>query len=281
MPYVRKVIFYPLEFILIASLYGFFKMLPLPVASSIGGAIAKAIGPHLKVSKLGLENLRLAFPKKSQESREKILRGMWEHLGRVAGEFPHLPKLIASTKVEGLETLKNLNGAAIFFAGHLGNWELPHWIVVNETVPISLISRPPTNPLTRWLFGVIRKHPLVDIIIKGAEGTREMMRVLQNKGHLGILVDQRISDGEPIPFFGKDALTALGPAKLAYKYDALLVPVQVERIGQKPTFKVTFQKPFKATKDSVQTTKKINACLEEWIRENPEQWLWVHKRWKL
>lgn len=281
MSYLRKIILYPLEFFLIAFFYGFFWLLPIEWASWVAGTIAKLLGPHLKVSKLGLENLRLAFPKKSQKERDDILKGMWEHLGRVAGEFPHLSKLIRSTKVNGLDVLKGVDGPAIFFAGHLGNWELPHWIVVNETIPISLISRPPTNSLTRWLFGVIRKHPLVGIIIKGPEGTREMMKVLQDKGNLGILIDQRISDGAPIPFFGRDALTALGPAKLAYKYKTLLVPVQVERLGKKAAFKVTFHAPFKATADAVQTTKKINACLEDWIRENPEQWLWVHKRWKL
>jgi Kdo2-lipid IVA lauroyltransferase/acyltransferase len=281
MSYIRKLVLYPLEFLIIAFIYGLFWLLPLQVSSWLGGRLGRLVGPHLKVSRLGMENLQAAFPKKSPEACAKILKGMWEHLGRVAGEFPHLAKIIQSTEVVNLEVLKNLDSAAILFAGHLGNWELPHWISINETIPISLISRPPTNPLTRWLFGIIRKHPLVGIIIKGAEGTREMMRVLQNKGHIGILIDQRISDGAPIPFFGRDALTALGPAKLAYKYDALLVPVQVERIGQKPAFKVTFHKPFKATKDPVQTTKKINACLEDWIRENPEQWLWVHKRWKL
>jgi KDO2-lipid IV(A) lauroyltransferase len=276
----RRLVLYPLEFCLIAILYGFFWVLPVSWASWIGGTLARSIGPTLKVSKIGLENLQAAFPKKSLGNCEKILKGMWENLGRVAGEFPHLPKLLRSTEVVGLDLLKTLNQPTIFFAGHLANWELPHFVVINETIPIALISRPPTNPLTRWLFEVIRKHPLVQIIIKGPEGTREMMRVLQDKKNLGILIDQRISDGVPIPFFGRDALTALGPAKLAHKYNALLVPVQVERIGKKSAFRVTFHKPLKTTPDAVQTTRKINACLEDWIRENPEQWLWVHKRWK-
>lgn len=281
MSYIRRIVLYPLEFLFISFIYSFFWLLPVQWASWIGGKVARLLGPFLKVSKLGLENLQAAFPDKSPGAHEKILKGMWENLGRVAGEFPHLPKLLKTTQVQGMEVLKNLNSAAILFAGHLGNWELPHWVSVKETIPIALISRPPTNPLTRWLFGVIRKHPLVKIIIKGAEGTREMMKFLQEKGHIGILIDQRISDGAPIPFFGREALTALGPAKLAYKYDAVLVPVQVERMGKKAAFKVTFHPSFTASKDPIKTMQKVNTYLEQWIRQNPEQWLWVHKRWKL
>jgi KDO2-lipid IV(A) lauroyltransferase len=126
----------------------------------------------------------------------------------------------------------------------------------------------------------VRYDPLVSIILKGGEGSKDLLRLFQEKGNLGILLDQRLSEGEKLPFFGQEAYTPTGPARLAEKFKAIMVPVQVERL-KGIRFRITYHKPLKVEKDFLKTSLKINQIFEGWIEERPDQWLWFHNRWKL
>lgn len=267
----------------IVFIYALLKCLPMDISSSVMGKLARGVGPLLPVSRLGRDNLTKAFPKKSMKEINGILKGAWENLGRVAGEFPHVDKIAKRRTTiineECIAKLQNDGKPGIFLSAHLANWELPHYLVVQRGLPITLVSRPPNNPFTKKFFMWVRNHPLVFFILKGPRGTKELIHTLIHKGHIGLLMDQRFSEGVSLPFFNREAMTAIGPAKLALKYNCPIVPVHVVRT-KGVHFTVTFHAPLVAPTPE-QMTKKINHVFETWIREHPEQWLWLHNRWKL
>jgi len=282
--WIRKVFLDPLEFLPLLFVYGFFRALPLSFSSSLAGHIARIFGPFLPAHKIGQTNLQKAFPKKSISEREDILEKAWENLGRVVGEFPHLKK-ISKSRVEVIdlcdwEKTQKKDVPVMFFSAHMANWEVPHMLLTNKNIEISLLSRPPNNWITRWFFGKVRTNSLVSIILKGPEGSKDFLKTLMEKRNLGILLDQRLSEGEKIPFFGRPAYTPVGPARFAEKFNAALIPVQIERM-EGVRFKVTYHKPLKTHKDFLKTSLEINQTFEQWITKNPDQWLWFHNRWKL
>lgn len=281
---MRKFLWDPFEFLPVLLSYGIFKILPVRLSSAIGGTLACLVGPWLPVHKIGQRNIAQAFPRKSTEEREALLQGAWENLGRVMGEFPHL-KTIARSFVEivdrcGINESQKKDVPVVFFSAHMANWEVPHVVLTVKHLSISLLSRPPNNWLTRKFFEWVRHDPLVSIILKGSEGSKDLLRVFQAKGNLGILLDQRLSEGEKLSFFGQEAYTPTGPARLAEKFNALIIPVQVERL-KTIHFRITYHFPLKVEKDSLKTSLKINQIFEEWIKEKPDQWLWFHNRWKI
>jgi KDO2-lipid IV(A) lauroyltransferase len=284
--WIRRLIFDPLQAFPVVIIYYILKMLPIDWASGGMGTLARFVGPHLKVSNLGRKNLNMAFPQKKPKEREKILQGVWENLGRVVGEFPHMDTISTSPSrvevVNGdlIDTLRDDGCPGIFVAAHLANWELPHLTATDHGLAIALISRPPNNWILRWFLDYVRRNDLVRLILKGSSGSKELLKLLQQRGHVGILVDQRLSEGELIPFFGQNAFTAVGPSKLAEKYKAPLVPVQVERL-KGAHFRVTFHKPLELKSTPAKTTKALNEIIEKWIIKHPEQWLWLHNRWKI
>lgn len=284
MKWMRKFLWDPLEFLPVFLVYGLFKLLPAGLSSDIAGFLGRVVGPFLRAHKIGQENISYAFPDQSLKEREAVLKQSWENLGRVMGEFPHLKK-IASSYVEivdecGLESLQKKKCPLVFFSAHMANWEVPHLVLTLKDMRISLLSRPPNNWLTRTFFNWVRYSPLVSIILKGREGSKNLIRVFQQHQNLGILLDQRLSEGEKLPFFGRDAYTPVVPSRLAEKFGALLIPVQVERL-KGVRFRITYHKPLKLEEDFLKTSLKINETFEEWIAQRPDQWLWFHNRWKL
>ena len=281
---LRKIFIDPIEFLPLFVVYGLFRVLPLKWASGLGGALASWGGPLLPAHQVGQKNLKLAFPKWSEVKRETVLKEAWRNLGRVVGEFPHLKK-IAKKYVEiqdlcGLDVIESEDCPVVFFSAHMANWEIPHLVLTLRGRKISLLSRPPNNWLTRWFFKKVRYDPAVSIILKGPEGGKDFLRTLQEKRNMGILLDQRLSEGEKLTFFGHPAYTPVGPARLAQKFNALLIPVQVERT-QGVEFRITYHKPLKAGKDFLETSQQINDTFERWITARPDQWLWFHNRWKI
>jgi KDO2-lipid IV(A) lauroyltransferase len=275
----------PLKALPIICFYALARLLPVTISSAIFGKLARLLGPLVKANRMGEQNLELAFPTRTKGEHREILKGVWENLGRIAGEFPHVAtiakKHVIVNNKEVLESAYKSGKPILFMAGHLGNWEIPHHVVIHNHHAIALISRPPNNFLVKKLFDWVRFHPLTTIFFKGTEGSRQIMQHLKNFGALGVLFDQRLSDGEPLPFFKHPALTATGPAKLAKKYGALMIPVQVQRLGKQVKFQVTFHNPVDTTGTPQEIMTTFNKLLEGWIQEAPEQWLWLHKRWKL
>ena len=282
----------PIEAALVHGAFALFRLVPLQAASAIGGAVARTIGPHIGVTRRARKNLQRAFPEKSAAEIETIIRQVWDNLGRVATEYPHLSRMKvftpdAAIEVRGTEHVDAARARGkplIFFAGHLGNWEVSAIAAKAFGVLLHLVYRPANNPAVEQIYREGRAGIAAGLIAKGAEGARQAVRVLREGQHLGILIDQKMNDGIPVPFFGRDAMTAPALARLAFKFDCAVLPVQVERLDG-ARFRLTVHPPLPLERsddiqrDTLLLMTRANAMLESWIRQRPGQWLWLHRRW--
>lgn len=282
---------YHVEAFFANGLWRLFAALPVDTASNIGAALMTRIGPMLKQHRLARRNLEQAFPEKTPEEIGGILHDMWDNLGRSAAEMPSMDRILdpASGRVtvtgqEHLDLLRDDGLPGIMVSGHLANWEISPLAVARQGVPLHLFFRAPNNPLIAPLYDKIRALAKGELLPKGRDGARRALKLLKEGGHLGMLVDQKMNDGIPVPFFGRIAMTAPAAAALALRFKCPIVPTQVVRTGP-GRFAVTVHAPLKpddllGSHDSqLEIMARINILLEDWIRQNPAQWLWVHRRW--
>lgn len=286
----QKYISHPLQGFGAYLMYWMFAAMPIDMASNFGGWLLRTIGPKVGQSRKARNNLVRAFPEKPAEEIENIITGMWENLGRSAGEIPHLHKLKpggSRIEIVGAEhglASKNDDKAGLFFTGHIGNWEVSMCIATVLEMDMMSVYRAPDNPWVDTLFMRARKTFRGQLVKKGPDGARKLTRFMKQGGHACMLVDQKMADGIAVPFFGRDAMTAPALAQFALKYDAPIVPVRVERL-KGAYFRMTFYPPLAVAQtgdrnaDILAIMTKVNATMEDWIRERPEQWLWVHRRW--
>jgi len=262
-------------------------------ASNLGGWIGRHLGPHLPVTAQAEANLRRALPALDAAERARILRGLWDNLGRVAGEYPHLAAITdpASGRVvvEGFERLDAaFRGAqgAIAFSGHLANWEVMHVMVARRAKDCTTLVRDPNNPWVRAplercrAVGGGRRSP------KGGQGARDLMATLRRGGLVAMLVDQRLREGVWAPFFGIEAPGPAAPAQAALRLGVALYPVTLARTGParfRMTVHPALELPPADAGDTAARVRTIatemNAWLESVIRAQPEDWLWLHRRW--
>jgi KDO2-lipid IV(A) lauroyltransferase len=293
-PFQRRItrIVRPLEAVLVHAAFALFRALPVETASTIGGKVARCIGPWLGVTRRARKNLQRVFPEKTAAEIDAIIREMWENLGRLATEYPHLSRMRALTpdaniEVRGAEHVAEARARGkplIFFAGHLANWEVCVIAAKASGAPLHLIYRPANNPWVEEIFKEGRRGIAISLLRKGAEGARTAVKLLRDGHDLGILIDQKMNDGIAVPFFGRDAMTAPALARLALRFDCGVLPVQAERLAG-ARFRVTIHPPMDiersddAQRDVLALMTRANAQLEDWIRQRPGQWLWVHRRW--
>ena len=287
----------PLEGATVYVLFALLKALSIDAASAFGGWVARAIGPRLGVSKRARQNLARAFPEKSPAEIGALVREVWDNLGRTAAEYPHLAGLRiyprdgrepdGRVEVRGAEHVDRALATGkplIFFAAHQANWEMSAMAALQYGVPLNLVYRPANNPWVDRQFHAPRRDRSASLIPKGADGARQTVTLLRQGRHLGMLLDQKMNDGIPVPFFGRPAMTAAAPAQLALKFDCPLLPIQVERLGG-VRFRVTVHPPLDIARsgdrhaDILAIMTRINALFEDWIRQRPGQWLWLHNRW--
>ncbi len=265
-------------------------------ASNLGGRLARGIGPTLPVSRVAERNLCLAMPHLGRTARRRIIRGVWENLGRTVAEFPHLGSLRKNTlsgpgwEMVGEEILweqARRGGPAIFVSGHIGNWELMPPVLMQYGIRMSSMYRAAGNPLIDQLIRELRDQAMgenVPVFAKGAKGARAALSHVAKGGYLGLLVDQKMNDGVRASFFGHPAMTAPALATLALRYRATVIPGHVERIGP-ARFRLICETPLvlpdtgDRLRDQLALTQTVNDLLEGWIRQKPESWLWLHRRW--
>jgi KDO2-lipid IV(A) lauroyltransferase len=271
--------------------FQFFRALPVDVASAIGGWLGRHIGYRLPVTDRARHNLRRIFPEMSAAERTRILRGMWDNLGRTAAEFPHLEEFRFGpgerVTVEGWEylyALRDDDRPGIFFSGHLGNWELNGFCAARAGLPVHLIYRAANNPYLGWLYQRGRHAVGGELIAKGSSGARRALQALTRGGHLAMLVDQKMNDGIAVPFFGIPAMTAPALAHFALKYHCPVVPARIIR-RKGAHFHMIFEPALDLPADNDRRhatdtlMRRVNLLLEQWVREHPDQWLWLHNRW--
>jgi len=292
------------------------RLLPVRAASALGGWLGRTIGPRVGVSRRAAANLAMIFPEKSEPERRAIVRGMWNNLGRTGFEYPHLRELweedlfdtiaaqgfgkmmkaaergepitIHGQRIEivGIDNAIRLYfepGPHIVFSGHLGNWEILPLFANMLGMDLDVIFRRPNNPyVDRLLIGMRGDHG--GLVPKGVLGAVLSRTTLERGGVLGLLADQRHNQGVAVPLFGRPAMTAPMVAKLALQYRCPVHGAWVRRLdGLK--FRVTVEPALDIPDtgdhdaDVAAILAQVNATYERWIRESPEQWMWVHRRW--
>ncbi|MDB5367620.1 MAG: lauroyl acyltransferase [Rhodospirillales bacterium] len=277
---------YAIEAAALQALLQIFALLPVDTASSLGGWIGRTVGPRLAGSRKARRNLERSLP---DVDADLVLRGMYDNLGRVVAEYPHLGEICdpKSGRVEmiGGERLQEYakrNVPVLVVGAHIANWEVPAYYARHLGVPLASVYRAPNNPWSARILDSMRAFP--QQFAKGPEGARGMIKHVSKGGQLGVLIDQKMNDGVAVEFFGRDAMTAPAVAQLARKYKGAVVPMRIERLGG-ARFRITFYEPLQVDDtgdrpaDDVATMRRANAMLEDWIRERPEQWLWLHRRW--
>lgn len=264
-----------------------------PVAASdLGGLLARAIGPLLPVSRVAHANLAAAFPSLEAPARRRIVRGVWDNLGRTVAEMPHTQTLRQTPDGSGwrlsdegrLAELRERGGPAIFFTGHIGNWELLPLAAASLGLPLSIVYRPAKNPHVDAVIAELRGGDPLRHFPKGAQGARAAFGHLARGGMLGLLMDQKLNDGIAVPFFGRPAMTAPSAAAYALRFRCPLIPAYVRREGP-ASFRIVVEPPLTLPNtgnrpaDIAAVTLAINRTLERWITDWPEGWLWLHRRW--
>ena len=287
-----------LEYALARTILSSLGVLPRSLALAIGLTIGRlAYLLPGKLRRTGQRNLEIAFPEMAESERRRLLRGCFASLGRLLGEFSQLPKatpeklrrLIEYDEV-GLahlrEAEKNKRGV-IFLTGHLGCWELHSFGWSALEYPLSFLVRPLDNPLIEEMIEGIRTR-FGNRAIDKQSAARQSLRVLREGGTLGILSDlnTQAREGVFVPFFGKLACTTAGIATLALKTDAVVIPTCAVWDKKRKRYFFHGDPPVELVrtgdhhKDIEVNTARFAAAVERMVRLYPDQWLWIHKRWK-
>jgi Kdo2-lipid IVA lauroyltransferase/acyltransferase len=274
-----------------ALLVALLRSLPLDAASAVGGLLGRRIGPRLAVSNNARRNLRAAFPELPETRIEAIVRGMWDNLGRVAAEYPHLRKIQVfapggRVETHGFEHIDRAVAAGrrmIIFSGHLANWEISMLAAAQSGISVAQIYRAANNPLVDRMINRFRGTG-GELIPKGTVAARRAIAALRRGAHLTMLADQKMNDGIPVAFFGQTAMTTSALAVLALRFDCDVFPARVERLAG-ARFRLTVFPPLPLPRsgnhhaDVAALMTRVNQILEAWIRDRPEQWFWLHRRW--
>lgn len=281
----------PAEAAAVLAFYSLFGLLPPAASSAVGGWLMRRVGPLLRAHRVARRNLERCFPDRPASGIAALLDGMWENLGRNIGEFPHLRRMLADpdvVEVAGTETIEALHRAGkpvVFVGAHLANWEIAPAVAVRCGFAVDYIYRAPNNPWVDRLVARRRVDPDGALIRKGPEGGRRALAALKAGRSLGILVDQKMNEGIEATFFGRPAMTAPAFAQLALRFGLPVVPIRFERLGG-PRFRVTVDPPVEIAPtgdraaDVAALVQAVNDHIEAWVRDRPEQWFWVHRRWR-
>lgn len=270
--------------------------LPRPLARALGEVIAGGfyLG-HRRLIAVGRRNLEVAFPDRSREERARILRRLYRHLGRQMAEFCMFPRwkredLSRIMRTEGLEhylAAREKGRGVLVLTAHLGAWELSSFGHSLAGYPMKFVIRPLDNePLNRLVNGYRGQHG--NQPIGKGDFARGLLQAMGQGETVGILLDQNTwpPQGVFVPYFGVAACTAVGPAKIALRTGAAVVPgftvwEETERryvLRFEP--EVELQRSGDEDADVENNTARFTAVVERWVRQYPDQWLWVHRRWK-
>lgn len=273
---------------IVRGLFALLRALGPDASSALGGAVARTIGPFLGASRVALANLERFMPQLDARARRRVLREVWDNLGRTGAEFPHLARLAAErTELVGGEVFERIRASgrgAIFFCAHTGNWEIAPPTARRFGVFVNVVYRAMSNPHVDAIVLRERGSSAESAVAKGAAGARRLVALAAEGRHIAVLLDQKMNDGIPAPFFGVDAMTAPAPAQLALRHKLPLVPVRIERLGG-ARFRMTVQEPLPLPAsgdrrmDVEALVAAVNATIECWVRERPGEWLWLHRRW--
>ncbi|MCB1485904.1 MAG: lipid A biosynthesis lauroyl acyltransferase [Bauldia sp.] len=267
-------------------------------ASNIAAGVTRFAGRFVKENKLGAANIAAAFPEKSEAERAEILAEVWDNLARQAIEYAFLKDMIDAfdpehmadgpveiVGIEHIHALRDSGKAGVIFGAHIGNWELVAAIGDKLGLPVTAPYRPPTNPYIAEELAKRRSVFASDLIAPGDGIARRIARALAKGHHLGILVDQRIAEGQVIRFFGRKSLSNPVVGVMARLFDCPVygsysVRLPDGRFRLTMTPQLDLPRDADGRVDAEATNVMVHGMVEDWIRETPGQWLWLHDRWR-
>jgi KDO2-lipid IV(A) lauroyltransferase len=286
---------YRIEAAILFALTRAASLLPMERASALGAWFGRSVlKPLLGKSRRQHANVGIAFPEADEATRADIVGRMWENIGRIMFEYGFVVRLRGPLgqkhiRVAGIE---NVRAAAargkgvLLVTGHFGNWEVGAPALAHAGISAAVVTRPPNNPhVARWIEKIRADAGTTEQIAKGSDGLKRIFSKLRKGENVAMLVDQHLAEGIPVPFFGRDAMTTHAPATLARKLGAAIVPFTVRRLAGAEFEVIAFPEiavahSDDADRDVLEATEAINRFVEAEVRRAPEQWLWMHDRWK-
>ena len=267
--------------------------------ANLFGRVARFIGRRLREDRIGRDNLKAAFPEKSPEEIETILAGVWDNLGRVGAEFAHLdhiwdfdPKHPETSRIEFSPRSKQLfdqirddGKPALIFASHLGNWELPALAAVAHGLDAAILYRRPNSASADRVIQETRAVRMGTLIPAGRDAPLKLAQALQNGQHVAMLVDQYLTNGVEVTFFGRKTRANPMLARLLRRIECPIHGVRIIRLPDH-RFRGEISEELQPVRNAAGeidiqgTTQAITSVVEGWIREYPDQWLWLHRRWR-
>jgi Kdo2-lipid IVA lauroyltransferase/acyltransferase len=267
--------------------------------ANLFGRVSRFVGRRLKEDKVGRDNLTAAFPEKSPEEIESILAGVWDNVGRVGAEFAHLDHIwehdpsrpedsrieIEPRTHELFAQLRLDNKPALIFASHLGNWELPALAAVAHGLDAAILYRRPNIASADRAVEKLRAVNMGTLIPAGRDAPLKLAEALQRGQHVAMLVDQYLTNGVEVTFFGRKTKANPMMARLLRQVECPIHGVRIIRLpGHR--FRAELSEEVKPVRDAAGqidiqgTMQAITSVVESWIREYPDQWLWLHRRWR-
>ena len=280
-----------LEALGIDLLIALLRALPVDTASAWGGAVLRRVGPLTGAHRTAKRNLTLAFPEMGEAERALVLDGQWENFGRYIAEMSFMDRLTYDSdrvEVVGMEKLRALGRQdmpSVFISGHFSNMEIMPSVILAAGINCVITGRAANNPYvnervveSRRRYGVTLYAP------KGSDGTRELLTSLKGGVSVALMNDQKNNQGVAALLFGHLCHTASGPTKLALRSSGMLQPLSVTRL-KGARFRVTVHDPIVLERtgdraaDVEAGVRRVNAFMEQRIREQPTEWWWMHRRW--
>jgi Kdo2-lipid IVA lauroyltransferase/acyltransferase len=268
--------------------------------ANFAGRTMRRIGPRLKEHSLGRANIAAAFPEKSSEEVEAILAGVWDNLGRVAVEFAYLNRLhILDPARPGSENilyepevhdrfhrLRLDRKPSLVFAAHLANWELPAYVAASYGLRVTTLYRRLNIKAVNDAILRTRSEIMGTLVATGHGAPMKLLRALQEGQHVAMLIDQHLAQGVDVTFFGRPCKANPLIAQLARNLECPIYGTRVVRLPDRNRFRVDLTEAVEPARDQegqidVRTTmQRVTDVVEGWVREHPDQWLWLHNRWR-
>lgn len=275
---------------------GLMALLPRPLARAMGIAIGAVVYLFFgRLRRVGKRNLQIAFPEKTQRERNQLLRGMYLSLGRLLAEFCLFPRYtrqnVSNVAVyhgfENFEVAEQARNGVLLLTGHVGGWEVGSFVHSLYGHPMNIVVRPLDNPYLNRMAESFRSR-FGNRLLPKQDFARGLLAAMRRGETVGILMDTNMTppQGDFVPFFGVPACTATGLARVAMKTGAAVVPAFTVWDDKLRKYRVLFEPAIKLVNtgnhdaDVLANTALFNKAIEDIIRRYPDQWLWVHRRWK-
>ncbi len=283
-----KKINYFLQSILIYLFFFIGRLLGLKISRKVFSFLFSRVGPFFKSKKIIQKNLNIFSKTNIIKDEKQIINNMWRNYGSTFIEYiflDYFKKNNLHITYEGKENLpinSQKDKPVIFVSGHFANFELMSMEISKNKIQLATIYRPLNNIFLNPFMEFLRKKYICKHQIKkGINGVRESIKFIKSNYSVALMIDQRVSEGEIVDFFGKPALTTTLPAQLSIKFNLDIVPVFIKR-EKNNNFRIKFHKRVnpKNFKSKLELTQELNNILEKMIINNPDQWIWTHNRWK-